>query len=136
MSIVEDVLQEENRTYFASKSQIQKFGCKNHQKTEPHSGNLPKGSLRVSNWFSLHVGSGTKLIYVMRIASTSWSAPATPIVVVQASIKSPAFIMQRAPRVFHVASALCPMRVRSNSVLKRFNAKQTRVVQAEKNDAR
>lgn len=44
--------------------------------------------------------------------------------------------MQRVPRVFHVASALCPMRVRSRSVLKRVNAKQTRVAQAEKNDAR
>ncbi|CAM9827608.1 unnamed protein product [Ectocarpus sp. 8 AP-2014] len=44
--------------------------------------------------------------------------------------------MQRSPCVFRVASSLCPMRVRSRSALKRFNPKQARETQAERNEAR
>ena len=44
--------------------------------------------------------------------------------------------MQRAPSVFRVASSVCPMRVRSRSVLKRLNAKQFRETQAARDEAR
>lgn len=142
VSILEDVRTYGQKIYTAAhESNVPCFEIPDPeiQMQEP-AGKLPKGSLRVSIWFGLHVGSGTIIDFCdsrpLRWRWHPYRHGGHSVVVVHTSIRSPAFIMQRASRVFHVASALCPMRVRSKSVLKRLNARQTRVVQAEKNEAR
>lgn len=44
--------------------------------------------------------------------------------------------MQRSPTVFRVAASLCPMRIRSNTQIKRINVVKERAAQWERDEQR